>query len=145
MNPKNKGKGKLIIGVYVNTSVTTTRNNLSYNTIVAVKRNGFIEGSKTGRNFALIVFDRDLYKKFILIGASKVEMDLPNDTSIYHRKLTPLLDGGNNLLFSTAQYCDFVVTLNDVANHHSGKKYIHDGDHIILVKSGKSLIYAPFQ
>ena len=110
MNPKNKVKGKLITGVYVNTSVTTTRNNLSYNTIVAVKRNGFIEGSKTGRNFALIVFDRDLYKKFILIGASKVEMDLPNDTSIYHRKLTPLLDGGNNLLFSTAQYCDFFVT-----------------------------------
>ena len=96
--------------VYVNISVAPTWNNLSYNTSVAVKRNIFVEVSQTGRKVALIVFDRDLYKKSILIGDSEVEMDLPNGTSIYHHKLTHLLDGGNNLLFSTAQYCDFFVT-----------------------------------
>ena len=70
--------------VYVNISVAPTWNNLSYNTSVAVKRNIFVEVSQTGRKVALIVFDRDLYKKYILIGASEVDMDLPNGTSIYH-------------------------------------------------------------
>ena len=34
---------------------------------------------------------------------------------------------------------------NDVDKKHSGKKYIHYGNQIILMKSDKSLIYAPFQ
>ena len=34
---------------------------------------------------------------------------------------------------------------NDVAKHYIGKKYIHYGDQIILMKSGKALIYLPFQ
>ena len=96
--------------VYVNTSVPSIWNDIYDNTSVAVTSNGFAEVSHTGIKVSLIVFDSDLSNKSILIGASKVEMDLPNGTSIYHCKATLLLDGGNNLLFSTSQNCDFFVT-----------------------------------
>ena len=72
-------------------------------------------------------------------------MDLGNGTSISHKKVTPLLDVGKTLLFYTAQYQDFVITVNYVAKHHIGMKYIHDGYQIILMKSDKTLIYSPFQ
>ena len=72
-------------------------------------------------------------------------MDLPNGTYIDHRKVTQLLDVGNNLPFSTAHSFDFTMVYNDVSEHHSGNKYIHNEDHIILMKSSKTLIYANFQ
>ena len=84
MNSKTKLKGNLLTDVYVNISVAATWNDISDNTNVFVTMNGFVEVSQTRRKFALIVFDRDLYKKYILIGASEVDMDLPNGTSIYH-------------------------------------------------------------
>ena len=34
---------------------------------------------------------------------------------------------------------------NGVSKRHSGKKYIYYGDQIILMSSGKTLIYVPFQ
>ena len=55
-------------------------------------------------------------------------MDLPNGTYIDHHKVTPLLDEGNNFLFSTAHYFDSIMAKNNFAKHHSGMKYIHDGD-----------------
>ena len=37
------------------------------------------------------------------------------------------------------------MTENYISKHYIGKKYIHDGYQIILIKSIKDLIYAPFQ
>ena len=95
--------------VYFNTSVAAVYNDISDNTSVAVTGNSFVEVWNTGIKVALIVFYIDLSKKSILLGASKVDMNLPNSTSISHHKLTQLLDEGNNLLFSIVQYCNFVV------------------------------------
>ena len=67
------------------------------------------------------VFDHDLSKKLIMIGASKVHMDLPNGTSIAQQKVTMLLYGGKKN-FSTAQYSGFVMETNDASKNHSGKK-----------------------
>ena len=96
--------------VYFNISVAVIWNDIDIHTSVDVTRNGFFEVLNPGRKVTLIFFDHDLSNKSILIGDSKVDMDLPNGTSVSNRKVTPLLDGGNNLLFSTARYCYFVMT-----------------------------------
>ena len=145
MNIKTKGKGNVLSGVYVNTTFAAIQDDLAVNTSVSVTRNVLFEVSHTGENSTLVVFDHDLSKKLILIGDYKVETDLSNVTSIAHWKLTPLLDGGKSPPFSTAQHRNFVMAQNGVAKHHNGKKNIHDGDKIILMKSGKALVYAPFQ
>ena len=67
-------------------------------------------------------------------------MDLTNGTSIDHLKDTPLLGGGDNYLLSTSQVHYSFITVNDAANHHSGKKYIHYGNQIILMNYDKVLI-----
>ena len=46
---------------------------------------------------------------------------------------------------SLQQSIIFLMTVNDFDKHHSGNKYIHDVEQIILMKSGKALIYAYFQ
>ena len=38
--------------------------------------NGFVESSQTGRKITLVEFDHDLSKKMILIGDSRVDIDL---------------------------------------------------------------------
>ena len=141
---KTKSKVNIISEVYVNTIVSIIWGDLYSNTSVYVNRNVFVEVSHTGRRFNLVVFDHDLYNKSIQIGDSNVDIDLPNGTSIAHPKVTPLLYGGNNFLYSTTNYCGFVITVNNVAKNHIEKKYIHDEYHIILIYSVKSLIYAPF-
>ena len=88
---------------------------------------------------------RELFNKTILIRVSKAFTDLPNRTATDQMKETLLLDGGENFLLSTAQDHELIMTENDVAKHHSGKKYIHDVYQIILIKSGKALIYVPFR
>ena len=70
--------------VYFNTSVAAVYNDISDNTSVAVTGNSFVEVWNTGRKVALIVFYIDLSKKSILLGASKVDMDLPSSTSVSH-------------------------------------------------------------
>ena len=127
MNPKNKLKGNLMTDVYFNISVAVIWNDIDIHTSVDVTRNGFFEVLNPGRKVTLIFFDHDLSNKSILIGDSKVDMDLPNGNPIDHNKVTPLLEWSNNLLLYTAQYCDFIMVVNNVAKHHSGNKYIHDG------------------
>ena len=128
----------------MNISVADICNYLYSNNSVSITRNVFVEVSESGRKFIRFVFGHDFSNKSILIGTSKVGMELPNGTSIDHWKTNPLLNGGGNLLFSRAHNCDFLMTLNNVSKHHIGKKYIHDGDHIILIKYEKSPVYAPF-
>ena len=128
----------------MNISVADICNYLYSNNSVSITRNVFVEVSESGRKFIRFVFGHDFSNKSILIGTSKVGMELPNGTSIDHWKTNPLLNGGGNLLFSRAHNCYFLMTLNNVSKHHIGKKYIHDGDHIILIKYEKSPVYAPF-
>ena len=131
--------------VYVNTSVSVVWNDIAANTNLFVNRNVFVEVSHNGIKVALVVFYHNFSDKLILIGYSKVDMDLPNGTYIAHRKVTPLIDGGNNFLFFTAHYRYFIMAANDFSKHRIGKKYIHDEYQIILMKSVKALIYAPFR
>ena len=62
--------------VYFNTSVAVIWKNLAAKKSVYVTMNGFVESSQTGRKITLVEFDHDLSKKMILIGDSRVDIDL---------------------------------------------------------------------
>ena len=91
------------------------------------------------------MFEHELFKKFILVWASKADTDLPNCTTTNQMKDTLLLDGGENFLLSTAHDHDLLMTVYDVNKHQIGKKYIHDVDQIILINSGKAHINVHFE
>ena len=76
MNLNTKGKRNIIPDVYFNTSVADIWNYLAANSSVDVTRNVVVEVSQTGRNITLVVLDCDLSKKSILVGTSKIFMDL---------------------------------------------------------------------
>ena len=52
-------------------------------------------------------------------------IDLTNITLIYFLNNTPLLQGGENSLISTAQACEFGLDRNYVAKRHGGKQCIY--------------------
>ena len=70
-------------------------------TNVAAIGNGFVEVLRTERNFALVVFDDDLYKKSTPIGYAVTAVDLTNGNVIYQLNETPLIHLGTNYLIST--------------------------------------------
>ena len=92
MNLNTKVKGNFMPDIFVNTNVSAIWNDIANNTSADVASNVFVEFSHNGINFFLVVHYYDIANKSILVGASKVDMDLPNGNPIDHNKVTPLLE-----------------------------------------------------
>ena len=128
MNLKTKVKGKLVANGCTDTNV-------------AAIGNGFVEVLRTERNFALVVFDDDLYKKSTPIGYAVTAVDLTNGNVIYQLNETPLIHLGTNYLISTTQVNDFDIAIHDVAKIHSEKQYFHADNRFILMSFDTFLIH----
>ena len=112
-------------------------------TSVAATGNGYVEVSQTARKVIMFVFDDNLSKRYITIGATTTAIGLLNVTLIDQLNYTPLIHAGANYLFSTAHTRDFGVSIHDVANHHGEKHYIHTDNQFIPTKFYKFLMYVP--
>ena len=112
-------------------------------TSVASIGNDFFGVSSTSRKVILVVFDDDISKKYIPIGAYVTTIDLPKCTLIDQLNEKQLLHGGSNSLISISQDCELVVAVHDVDNHHGRKQYIHADNRVVSMKFDKALMYSP--
>ena len=89
----------------------------------------------------MVGFDDEISKKYIPIRDAETAIDILNGTLISKLNKNQLLHGGENLLLSTEQACEFGVSVHNVANSHGGKLYIHDDNWVISMKFSKPLMY----
>ena len=113
------------------------------NTCIAAIGKDITEVSSTQRTINLVGFDSDLTKKNIPIGSAVTVVDLSKGPIAIQLNETPLLENGSNSLLSTAQACEFVIIVDDVATCHGSKQHIEADNLIIPMKMHRSLLYVP--
>ena len=116
------------------TSVSAIINCLVSDTSNAEIETDLVKVSQTVSKVSLSSFGRNLYKLYIKMGLIITWLD---KTQLLHR--------GDIYLLSTDKAFEFGMIVCEVSEHCSVKKYIHDVEWVILMKSGKYLMHAPLQ